>query len=225
MNIEEKIKKLDKYEYPVNIYSRIIRDFISDTTEIKPILIRKGFYLNDISLYKEALSNITEYDSDMTIFCKLIHYIMDKFGVVCSKENRWKVLNIDSKDEYGLECPVSIREFIGKNAAMCFERATFLHNILKILDFESAVIVGKLYSNSEEEYHAYNIVITKDSKYVLLDSTNFIIGLKDKKAYPCIFFLTKEEYNGIIYGREKFKANKVKNPLLVEFGDIDFMYC
>lgn len=225
MNIEERISMLDKYDYPVNIFSRIIRDFIDDKTEIKPVLIRKGFYLDDISLYKEAISNISEHDSNITIFCKIIHYIMDKFGVICSKENRWKVLNLDYKDEYGFEHPVSIREFVGKNAAMCFERATFLHNNLKILDFESAVIVGKLYSNDGEEYHAYNLVITEDSKYVLLDSTNFMLGIKDKKAYPCIFTLTKEEYKGIVYGNSKFRASKEKNPLIVEFMDFDLMYC
>lgn len=225
MNIEERISMLDKYDYPVNIFSRIIRDFIDDKTEIKPVLIRKGFYLDDISLYKEAISNISEHDSNITIFCKIIHYIMDKFGVICSKENRWKVLNLDYKDEYGFEHPVSIREFVGKNAAMCFERATFLHNTLKILDFESAVIVGKLYSNEEEEYHAYNLVITNDSKYVLLDSTNFMRGTKDKKAYPCIYTLTKEEYKGIVYENSKFRASKEKNPLLVEFMDFDLMYC
>lgn len=210
MNIEERISMLDKYDYPVNIFSRIIRDFIDSTTEIKPILFRKGFCLDDISLYKEAIANISTDDSNITIFCKLIHYIMEKFGVQCSKENRWKVLNLDVRDEYGFEIPVSIREFVGKNAAMCFERATFLHNTLKILDFETAVIVGKLYSNDGEEYHAYNLVITNDSKYVLLDSTNFMLGTNDKKEYPCIFTLTREEYKGIVYENSKFRASKEK---------------
>lgn len=226
MDIKEKIETLEKRDYPVNIYSRIVREFIDDTIEIKPVLIRPGFYLNDISLYKEAVSNINNYDSSITTYCKLIHYIMEKFGVNCNKEKRWKVLLSGEMDEDGIVHPVSINKFIGKNAAMCFERATFLHNTLKILDYESAVIVGNFSTGDDkcDDAHAYNLVVTKNDEYMLLDSTNFMIGVEDFKAYPCIFNVTKDEYFDLIYGRKSFEARKEKNPLKVNFKDIQWFY-
>lgn len=55
MNIEERIKSLEKREQTVTIFSKVVKEFIADNAEIKPNILLPGIYLDNIPLYKEAI--------------------------------------------------------------------------------------------------------------------------------------------------------------------------
>ena len=133
-------------------------------------------------------------------------------------------------DEDGFLQGVSIQKYIGKNAAMCIERAAFLHNALRLLDYNTTLLLGKFQSKRENlnGNHAYNLVVTKNNKYLLVDATNYTKILKDSKKVlvPTMFKLTLEEYEGLLSGKMPYQFNKAmhvtKYPIVEE---PDWEYC
>lgn len=224
MNIEEKINSLEKRTHTISILSGLIEQFIDAKVEIKPTLIRPGFYLDSISLYKAAINFVTDSDSTIGIVADLMLFISILFGCECTEESRWKVIDSGDVDEDGFIDGVSIIKFIGKNAALCLERASFLHNCLMILDICDIMKVGNIIFDDEDSPHAYNLVTTKNNMHLLVDATNYMIGVEDEKYYPFIFKLTEEEYFGLINDKIMFNATREKNPLKGEFLDFDFLY-
>lgn len=214
MNIEERIKSLEKREQTVTSMSKVVRDFISDTTEIKPSVLYPGFYLDDITLYKEAINDIEREENTLKVIRTIVYYIASKFGMESYSKERMHILCSGNADEFGFSKGVSIRKFIDKNAAMCLERAAFLHNSLKILGFDDVLKIGSMKYSEEEGNHAYNLLITKNGNYVLVDPSNFVIKIKNGKRRftASIFKLTKKEYDGLINEYIVYNANRTKHP-------------
>lgn len=194
--------------------SRLVRDFISDTTEIKPNVLYPGFYLDDITLYKEAINDIEREENTLKVIRTIVYYIVSKFGMEAYNKKRMHILCSGNTDEFGFTKGVSIRKFIGKNAAMCFERASFLHNSLKIVGFDDFLKIGSMKYSEDKVCHAYNLLITKNENYVLVDPSNFVINARNGKRRftASIFKLTKEEYYGMINGYTVYNANRTKHP-------------
>lgn len=224
MNLREKINSLDKREDTVCILSRAIREFIDSKTEIKPVLMYPGFYLDDMSLYKEAIKYVDNYNSTIAITMNLICFIILKFGMFGDMKIRKTILFNGREDEDGIIGGVSITDFIGKNAALCLERASFLHNCLTLLDIPDTLIIGNIMFGDSDESHAYNLITTKNKKYLLVDATNYMVSVESHKYFPCIFKLTEREYYGLIAKKIMFEASQEKNPIKKEFFDIDYLY-
>ncbi len=226
MNVEEKIDMIDKRDQNVTIMSKIVREFISDTVEIKPNILYPGFHLDDISLYKESIKSIEMEENTLKVIRTIVYYIADIFGIEGNRKKRMQILCSGDKDEFGFSKSVSITKFIGKNAAMCLERAAFFHNTLKILGFDDILKIGSMKYNDVEGIHAYNLLITKKGNYALVDPTNFVINIKNEKRRftASIFKLKKEEYEGLLKGNVVYKADNSKHPHKKYIEDFCWQY-
>lgn len=230
MNVEEKIEMLAKRTESVSMLGRKVTEFLSQSAEIRPNLLFPGFYLDDNTLYEEAMAEIEEKDTIIPILLKLVVYMVKKFGLYGDEKSRQDVIFSGESDEDGFLEGVSIQKYIGKNAAMCIERASFLHNALRLLDYDTTLLLGNFQSRGENlnGNHAYNLVVTKNSKYLLVDATNYTQILKDSKKVlvPTILKLTLEEYEGLLSGKTPYQFKKAmhvtKYPIV---GNPDWEYC
>lgn len=230
MNVEEKIKMLEKRTGTVSMLSRKVTEFLPKCVEIRPNFIFPGFYLDDNTLYEEAMGEIEEKDTIIPILMKLIGYMVKKFGLYGDEKGRNSLILSGESDEEGFIQGVSIQKYIGKNVAMCIERAAFLHNSLRLLDYTTTLLLGSFQSKRENlnGNHAYNLVVTKNNNYVLVDATNYTRVVKDSKEVlvPTILKLTLEEYEGLLNEKTPYQFNKAMHvtryPIVEEY---DWEYC
>lgn len=226
MSVEKRIKSLEKREQTVTIFSKVVKEFIADNAEIKPYILLPGIYLDNISLYEEAIENIGNEDNTLKIVRNIIYYMADKFGIYGDNTKRINILSSGEVDEYDIIKPVSITKFVGENAALCLERAAFFHNCLKILGLDDILKIGSLRFSNIEENHAYNLIITKMGNYLLVDPNNFVVINKDGKRMnsECVFKLTKDEYYGLLEGNISYNADKTKHPVKSYVEDFNWQY-
>ena len=169
-----------------------------------------GFIKNDVKIYFSMDMNynagytLGNYDYLFTFFSKIrelniktkidiIKYLPtfmeEYFGKYCGTDKREEYL-IQYKGEATIDC------LKGKGLAACSERAAIANNILEMLDTKSIYVTG----NVENEQHAFNILIDKNNKYFLLDTTS-ACGLYD------------EENNLIGSASYFFKLGEISNKL------------
>ena len=89
--------------------------------------------------------------------------------------------------EDGIE-PLTIEDFKGQNAAMCFEKTIFSHQLLEFMGIDSIMVSGTCKFDRREEKHVFNIVQI-DGKQMVIDFTNenengdvYILEVEDGKA-------------------------------------------
>lgn len=67
--------------------------------------------------------------------------------------------------------PVSMRELKGKDIAICFQRTTVAHNILKFFGQDALFVMGEAYLDGEAR-HSYEIIRTSARSGYLFEVTN-----------------------------------------------------
>ena len=150
----------------------------------------KGKGVNDGNFYymddQEYLYDFCQFVQDKEImdeyefFGYVRDFLKDYFGYI-KKVGREQMHQMILKNEDDFFDPIqkhSVRDFKGKGNAMCSEYASMAHNILKLFDFESYLIVGTLILNDNDpEAHAYNLVTFKECdtgeiRHALIDFIN-----------------------------------------------------
>ena len=174
------------------------------------------FYLDDLEVYndfsKYLIKRFLLKEHEMITFDDLILatqlFIIRTFGP-----------SGDEKDLYHFFCRredehVSIKDIYKKNWAVCIERATFVHNLLKMLELDDTVIYCNLTFNNKKEVaesHALNVVRHND-EYYIIDFTNYSSEYNDivvddktlmeiKNVIPTVVKLSQKEYEDFINGQ------------------------
>ncbi|MBR3210999.1 MAG: hypothetical protein IKF71_03565 [Bacilli bacterium] len=133
-------------------------------------------YLYDFCKYVKDKEIGDEYE----FFEYVRDFLSDYFGHF-KKCDRDKMHHLFIKNNGLFLDPVrkhSIKDFKGKGNAMCSEYAIMAHNILKLFDFETFLMIGNLLLEGKESVpHAYNLITfreqkTKKKRHALLDFIN-----------------------------------------------------
>ena len=133
-------------------------------------------YLYDFCKFIKDKEIVDEYEFFGYIRDSLSHY----FGVIPSQDrDEMHNLLVDKNGNYITPHKEhSIKDFKGKGNALCSEYASMAHNILRLFDFESYLVIGNMStSTSKNESHAYNMITfkeedTKETKHVVVDFLN-----------------------------------------------------
>lgn len=91
--------------------------------------------------------------------------------------------------------------FKDKNLAACVERATFCHNMFRMIGLDSTLKYSEIFYNGKNSIHAYNL-LRVDGKNFIFDTS---MAKKDEKGrkHPIVGALTDEEYMLMIDGRKR----------------------
>ncbi|MDO4282633.1 MAG: hypothetical protein Q4D02_03275 [Clostridia bacterium] len=197
--IEKLINNVETFQgTEVDVSVGNIFQFIGKDTEVKPSPFFPGTYFDNYNLYEEVISvsNIEQLGSVITSTFK---WMLEHFGLVTSESsaNRQRILMRGRKHEDGIIRGVSVNDLLGKSAALCSERATFIHNILILAGFQATLIFGSI----NGEPHAFNL-IRWNNKQALLDISNYHLVKKGDREFvePTLCFLNDEEYQKILRG-------------------------
>ena len=114
---------------------------------------------------------------------------------------------------------ISIKEFHKQKCGFCSENAGLAHNIFKILDINSQLVIGK----RNEENHAYNIVFPRgygNHPAVLFDPSYTIdFKIDNGQKYSLGYFkvLTIDEYNNMLAGNRTLIDMKSSVETLIKY--------
>lgn len=195
-------------------YKHIHNDYISNKTEY---IVGQSFFGDDfpsllfdeITPYFELIKELSEskeYINELYLFTPLMFEIFNYLSSSKSKNNVEETVR--KRDKIYLdalrnkETQISVKRFHDEKIGLCGENAGLAHNIFKILEIDSQLIIGK--RNDEE--HAFNIVFPKgygNSPVVLFDPSHMINFTNELgKNYSLGYFkvLTPEEYNNMMSG-------------------------
>jgi hypothetical protein len=153
----------------------------------------KTFLLDDEQAYVDFLQTIEGCDNPLKQIIAVQYFIDDYFGVGNDDKKR-RMLNQSLKDQH------SIKEYKGKNIAMCFERSTMAQNLFKLAGFDSMLVM--------KDGHTYNILQTEKS-VILFDATNPILfnNSGNKFYLPALIIMPKDQAEGFLYGCEELCLN------------------
>lgn len=84
-----------------------------------------------------------------------------------------------------------ISDLMGKNAAMCVERASVAHNLLKSININSSLKFSEIIIDSKKDIHCFNL-IEYDNKYYLFDTA--LVMKQDDKVSPLLVEIPHEYY-------------------------------
>ncbi len=179
-------------------------DFISPETECyaSPIMCNpihlddKEMYVDFISEYKKTENvNISNVGQNILL---VQNYIEEYFG---SGRDEMKRRELNSSFLSG-GGDHSIKEYKGKNVAVCFERSTVAHNLLHLLGSQSSLIM--------RGGHAYLLVKGKNS-YVLYDPNNLtkVTNKTNNTIFysPSLMILDDNTYNDLVYSDKQITFN------------------
>ncbi len=198
----------DTKNSPISFFPKSTKVYIVKKREIRISNCVLGFCLDDEDSYIECITSLGEEKGYMRLL-SIFAYIQEKFGTCANADKRWKFY---SSFDWDSDQPISIKEFYGTDMAMCTERASFTHNILKLLGYDTELIVGHLINSGNREGHCYNIYTTSKGKHVLFDTAYWILlknneGISDAVyAHPIIVKISEDEYSRILGGRGCFLA-------------------
>ncbi len=181
-------------------YNRVVDRYITENCEVRPSSNLSGFRLDDNESFVECIMKL-DRSSIYTRLLNIFNYLIDKFGTNVDVEERMNFYFAHPWDED----PISIKEFYSKSLAACTERASFSHNILKLLGYDAILITGNILKGIEKEGHCYNLLSTSKGNHILYDTSCYIIVCNNKKEnylFPVISKLSDEQYFGILSGEE-----------------------
>ena len=121
-----------------------------------------------------------EIQDEYELFGYIRDFLRNYFGVIkmVEREDMHHLL-VDQEGNYFEPLREhSIKDFKGKGNALCSEYAIMAHNILKLFDFESYLVIGNvIMSDKKPESHAYNMITFKESysdewKHAVIDFIN-----------------------------------------------------
>lgn len=215
----------------INPNTKDFSQYISDKAGLRVVSYFAPLILDDTSLYIEALEEIEPSMKIQAILILICKYIWKKFGIIPNERRRLQIYDQASLN-WEEEEKVSISEFVNESAAMCLEKAAFAHNLLKILDIDSRLYVGKLRVKGNDEsgdLHVFNIVYSGNEIY-LYDCSNFFKYCKQdgkKVPIPLISEISEEEMDSfkssghyVVTSKNLYNTNKLK---LVEDLTLEYM--
>ena len=176
------------------------------------------FNLDDLDIYKnffkyiihEFIYNEQNEITFENLILALQKFIIETFGPFGDWYQLYLYFNSKEKEK------VSIKELYKKNTAVCIQRASFAHNLLKLLELDDTIISCELRLREQKKYnyagHALNVVKFNNSVKII-DFTNYscewITLDKNTKSIislnPTIVELTNEEYVDFINERKKVR--------------------
>lgn len=195
-------------------YTDTFNDFISSKVHYKSVassnrLNFPNLLFDDITPYFELIKELSEskeYLNELFLFTPLM---MNIFNYLSSKESK---ANIEDTLYYRhrlywdymtkSKSEISIKEFHKQKCGFCSENAGLAHNIFKILDIDSQLVIGK----RNDENHAYNIVFPRgygNQPAVLFDpSFSIYFEMENGSKYSAGYFkvLTNDEYDNMLAG-------------------------
>ena len=239
MTIAKKfIKELKQYNTaPETILSLLDEKKHCDVIKPNECIIGGGlslalFYLDDLDIYnnfsiyliKRLLLKYQQEISFDGLILAIQLFIIQTFG---PSTNRRVLSRYYCQREYE---HVSIKDIYKKNWAVCIERTTFAHNLLKMLGLDDTIIVCDLIFDKRVEGHVLNVIRYND-EYYIIDFTNYSskyneIVVDDKKlkelnnVIPTVIKSTKKEYEDFINGQECIEFDIVSENLNEKTKDI-----
>ena len=153
--------------------------------------------LDDEDLYVEFLQKIEGCSNIIQQIISVQSFVDEYFGIGRDETQR-VALNQSLPHRH------SIKEYKGKNVAMCFERSTLAHNLFKLANQDSMLVM--------KNGHAYNILKTAKS-IVICDVTNLAtFKLNNEKFYlPGLRIVSKADAEEFLYGEKVLTLNE--NPI------------
>lgn len=150
--------------------------------------IRKETLGNVDDAYALLMSKIQcEDDINFSKLCILIYdTVTEYFGYGFDAGKR---LEIFMEQDY--ESKNEISSIKGMNIAMCTERATLSHNLLKFMGIDGTLKFSEVMNDGEKDIHAYNL-IHNDGKYYIFDSS--IPKIEGEVITPLITRISDEGY-------------------------------
>lgn len=189
-NQEHELNCSDSGSFVLNcIYGQFVRP---DTKIIYGLSwdLEKGTGVNDGNYYymddQEYLYDFCRFVQDKEImdeyefFGYVRDFLKDYFGYI-KKVGREQMHRMILKNDVDCFDPVqdhSVKDFKGKGNAMCSEYASMAHNILKLFDLESYLVVGTVILNgANPSAHAYNLITfqetaTGEIRHAVIDFIN-----------------------------------------------------
>lgn len=193
------------------------------------------FYLDDLEIYndfsKYLIKRLLLEEREIITFDDLILatqlFVIRTFG---PSTNESDLYHYFCQREYE---HVSIKDIYKKNWAVCIQRATFVHNLLKMLGLDDTIINCDLTSNNKKEWavsHVLNVVRNND-EYYIIDFTNYSLEYDDiivddktlmeiKNVIPTVVKLTQKEYEDFINGQKCVEFDIVDKNLTENTEDI-----
>lgn len=189
------------------------------------------FFLDDIKIYKDFMNHIVDYFifSECTDFSfenlilAIQIFIMKTFGPLCNGNELYGYF-CQKEDEH-----VSIKDLYEKNWAVCIERATFAHNLLKLLGLDdTAILCDLLYEGKETnrfipEQHVVNIVRNNNEFFVIdfmncskdyyYHNNNGKRGLGIKNIKPTIIKFNEQEYEEFLHNKRNAEFDLTERHL------------
>lgn len=183
-------------------------DFIGPDVDMMASAVSLPFHLDDDSVYEDLdklkAQNTEKFkdqiDAHRISIVTAQWMVMNYFGTTGNHQKREDIYFNDHWDKDS----VSMREFKGKNAAVCLERSTLAHNLLLAAGEEDQLLAGDCDLNGKPEAHSFNVVKSEDGYYIF-DPTNPSFGEVDEsgnlEAYsPAVYPITNENYEKLING-------------------------
>lgn len=184
------------------------------------------FYLDDLEIYKDfikyLINELILREQHSITFDSLIlaiqEFVIRTFGP-----------SINYNDLYHFYCQmeyehVSIKDIYKKNWAVCIERTTFVHNLLKMLELDDTIITCELSFNTSSEGHVVNCIRNND-EYYIIDFTNYSFEYIDiiendktavgiiKNVIPTVIKLKKEEYDDFMNGQKCIEFDVIEKEI------------
>lgn len=125
------------------------------------------YYMDDQDYLYEFCNFIKdkEIEDEYELFEYIRDFLRDYFGYL-KKIGREEMNQLIMRSDGFYYDPIqehSIHDFKGKGNAMCSEYAIMAHNLLKLFDFESYLVIGNVILDGETPMpHAYNLIKFKE---------------------------------------------------------------
>lgn len=212
----ESISMFEKITRKINGAENVeVNGFISKNTRVKMAGTSDGFKLDDYNYYNELVRVIRQADDNRVtnnnfIMDAIQRRIMIYLGMGASEEKRENIFN--SSFENGTFEDISIKDFKGKNAAMCVERSAMGQNMLAFLGYDPMMVYGR-YSDEKGANigHAYNCIFRSKSS-MLIDFSNPTYGVVDGKlSYlkPSVYKIDLDQTNDLKKGDAVIEVDHV----------------
>jgi hypothetical protein len=215
------------------IAKRIEDRFIHPDSEVKRNALYQGFRVDDPNLYSTLADILRSKRADPTwahvpTRQMVVYAVQETLGVYFG--NQLSSANTETSnrqfydDRYDIERgPEHLADFRGQSIAVCAEKSASAQNMMKVLGFESRLVMSpncKLAEEGAEGGHAYNLVRT-DKAQLLIDFTNPVVARsRDSRQVvhisPAISRLTAEQWDSLMRGEQVVVTHK--EPLLDEDG-------
>ena len=188
-------------------YSR----YIGQETEIQPQALVSGFRMDDPEIYHVFFDALTTYKntpgySEHRVRDLVPHAILRANGTYFGNMQGTETTTQNRLDLYDDE-PISILEHKNNNSAECTEKATFAHNILKLLGYDDELVFALCTFDEEvgAEFHAYNLT-ESNGRHVLLDYTNPVTISNTEgqvvNYMPSVYRLSEDQKNELLKNGE-----------------------